>query len=300
MRDAGAESLQPSWEEFLASARFLEEDGIYVANGDETFRNVEELRAYYDARAQPWEIGTRRAPLLLDLTDNGGGPNVWSPSQKRQLTYCVKNDSPHYAALVQGMNDAARKWEEAADVDFIHLSQFDSSCTVSQTGVLFRVDIHEDADPCEPSATGDMTSDWMEDPNGGGTCRPVARFVARGFFPDYAPNLRVIKVNTYFLTGTIADHDAATRSLLHELGHVLGFRHEHIRITTSNDCPKEDGGVNALTDYDPHSVMNYGGSCGGYRNRFGLSSLDRQGVRNVYGQSPLMGPETLLWIVNGP
>ena len=53
--------------------------------------------------------------------------------------------------------------------------------------------------------------------------------------------------------------------LRHELGHVLGFRHEHIRSGAPAVCPGESVAATVnLTDYDPQSVMHY--FCGGVGN----------------------------------
>jgi hypothetical protein len=271
----------PTWEEFRDSARYLEGRGIYLANGDETFRSLEELRAYYDARTQPQGLGTQRAPLLVDLTD-GGQRNVWSASQKRQITYCVSTSSPFHEDLVLGLKAAAHKWEMAADVDFIHLSQFDGNCGAAGENVEFRVGTFQNEDPCDVDPHGDV----MEDPLAGGSCTTPARYVAEAFAPDWEKGKRELRVNTYFLAGTSDQYELAMGSLLHELGHILGFRHEHIRRPQTNGFCIESEPWEALTSDDPDSVMNYGGTCGGNRNRSQLSALDRQGVQAVYGPRP--------------
>ena len=80
----------------------------------------------------------------------------------------------------------------------------------------------------------------------------------------------------------------AERTLLgvlrHELGHVLGFRHEHIRSGAPPGCPDEDVfGAIDLNDYDPKSVMHY--FCGGVGNRdLVITAEDRTASQIVYGQ----------------
>jgi hypothetical protein len=67
------------------------------------------------------------------------------------------------------------------------------------------------------------------------------------------------------------------------LGHVLGFRHEHIRSGAPADCPQEgtSDAIN-LTEYDPRSVMHY--FCGGIGTQeMKLTEVDRQGAQAVYG-----------------
>jgi hypothetical protein len=73
--------------------------------------------------------------------------------------------------------------------------------------------------------------------------------------------------------------------LRHELGHVLGFRHELIRSGAPAVCPKEPlWDARPLTDYDPQSVMHY--FCGGVgSSSLRITELDRVGAQQVYGPS---------------
>lgn len=52
------------------------------------------------------------------------------------------------------------------------------------------------------------------------------------------------------------------RVALRQLGHVLGFRHEHIRKEAPAICPDEDiDNILPITVYDLQPVMHY--FCGG-------------------------------------
>lgn len=71
--------------------------------------------------------------------------------------------------------------------------------------------------------------------------------------------------------------------LRHELGHVIGLRHEHIRSGAPPECPDEST-VNTFpfTAYDPKSVMHY--FCGGVGTRdLAISDLDKAGIQKLYG-----------------
>lgn len=81
--------------------------------------------------------------------------------------------------------------------------------------------------------------------------------------------------------------------LRHEVGHVLGFRHEHIWLSNGvldnriKDVPDGKSGEAHVTAFDPNSIMNYD-----YIERqFAakaeavLSKLDREGALFCYGPS---------------
>jgi hypothetical protein len=73
--------------------------------------------------------------------------------------------------------------------------------------------------------------------------------------------------------------------LRHELGHVLGFRHEHIRDEAPLGCPEDDIGTKQtsnLTPFDRYSVMHY--LCGGAGSKeLNITDFDRRGARSLYG-----------------
>lgn len=70
-----------------------------------------------------------------------------------------------------------------------------------------------------------------------------------------------------------------TGIMRHELGHVLGFRHEHILSDAPAACPDEMvEGIIQYTQYDPQSVMHY--FCGGLGSRdLEISELDKKGLQ---------------------
>lgn len=106
------------------------------------------------------------------------------------------------------------------------------------------------------------------------------KFIAAAFFPDDPPARRVVLIDPSFYRAGGFDNAGVLR---HELGHVLGFRHEHIRSGAPPGCPGEPlYDTIDLTQYDPKSVMHY--FCGGGGTRaLAITDLDRNGSQRLYG-----------------
>ena len=100
------------------------------------------------------------------------------------------------------------------------------------------------------------------------------------FFPNDPASRRQVILMPSFFTITKPDPVGVLR---HELGHVLGFRHEHIRAEASAVCPDEDiDNILPLTTYDPTSVMHY--FCGGAGSKdLKFTNKDEEGSLAVYG-----------------
>jgi serine protease len=178
----------------------------------------------------------------------GGGDDRWNDTQKLNLTFCVSNGfGGNKAAVVAAMNGAAANWEAAANINFTYNSAFDASCTATQTGILFDV-------------------------------RQVSGqpFLARSFFPSTPRSSRNVLIDTTAFSSSIT----LTNILTHELGHTLGFRHEHTR-PEAGTC-FEDNNWRALTTYDSASTMHYP-QCNGTGTTLVMTTRDRQGAAALYG-----------------
>jgi hypothetical protein len=132
----------------------------------------------------------------------------------------------------------------------------DGSCTNANPGVTFAV---------RPWASGGACSFF---PSGGG-CVPRTVVIDYNDF-DNNPQWDTLAPN--ITTGGV---------LIHELGHSLGFRHEHIRFP--GGC-LEDSNWRGLTTYDPGSTMHYPWCPGGISTAsLQLTSRDGEGAAGVYG-----------------
>jgi hypothetical protein len=106
----------------------------------------------------------------------------------------------------------------------------------------------------------------------------TGQYLASAFFPNYDRRQRELKIDcTSF--GSITPW-TLTGVLRHELGHALGFRHEHTR-PESGAC-FEDNSWRALTAYDSASVMHYPHCNGSQSGDLVLTNLDRSGAASLY------------------
>jgi len=194
----------------------------------------------------------RPSAALVGITE-GGKIVRWSSGTV--LSYCVLKNTfasdEQYRKVRDNMKAATQEWEDTCGVDFKHRQELDDSPTTSPGGVLFPVRGFD----------------------AGG------RFIAAAFFPNDPRNRwRVVIDPSYFTTSF-----NRVGVLRHELGHVLGFRHEHIRSGAPAVCPGESTvDTIDLTQYDPQSCMHY--FCGGVGNRdLAITEVDKTGSRKVYG-----------------
>jgi hypothetical protein len=229
-----------TFEEFLEQ-HVHREGGVYLYGGDMTATSMEELEQAY-----------RRMYLgdsSLVVNQAYWEDDVWSYTDRHNLTYCVSDAFGwRKPQVVSGLAAATAAWEEYIDVDFIYLPQHDGSCDGTNGAVMF-----------------DVNPGWL------------AGFAsARAFFPSDIRLFRNIIIDEVAYS---AGDEAFRGILLHELGHSLGFRHEHIRPESA--CTFEGWGWRTLTPYDQSSIMHYGGDCGGTRGNK-LSTSDIEGAALMY------------------
>ncbi len=240
---------EKTFEEFKAQT-FKEpfEGGKYIVNGDTPILDDKHLREFFD-RIQG------RAGLTINQVN--GQDTAWNSVEKRQLTYCVSTTfGQNYDAMVADIKAAADAWESVAAVDYLHVAGEDGSCTASNPNVLFDV-------------------------------RPVnvnGQYLARAFFPDEPRSARNILVDNSSFQLDPNRKLSLQGILRHELGHTLGFRHEHTR-PDSGTC-FEDENWRPLTSYDAFSVMHYP-QCNGQGDwALTLTAIDNSGAACVYGAAP--------------
>ncbi|MBK9264890.1 MAG: hypothetical protein IPM54_34555 [Polyangiaceae bacterium] len=103
---------------------------------------------------------------------------------------------------------------------------------------------------------------------------PATKYVALSFFPGELASHRYL----YIMPAWFRAEGHSTGILRHELGHILGYRHEYVGEV--NACSYENNQWRRLTDYDPQSVMQF--FCGKGSPTMTLSPKDKEGHRALY------------------
>lgn len=234
---------QAGFEAFEGTVYQEAQSGVYIVNGDTPVVDIKHLQEF-------WEGYVREGALLVNTS--GGADVIWTSAQRHAITYCVSTSfGSNYNAVVTAMAQATGAWEAVTDVDFVYHSEFDGSCTASNSNVVF------DVNPV----------------NSGG------QYIARAFFPGQGRSTRNVLIDGSAFTSS--GNPTVTGVLRHELGHTLGFRHEHTR-PESGTC-FEDNNWRALTTYDSASVMHYP-QCNGTGDwSLSLTAKDIQGAVALYG-----------------
>lgn len=245
-----------SYEDFKASLYKEPWDGgLYIINGDEPILNETELRDIYRRYVQ----SRMSNGLIVDTVESGGRErrNLVPENVRHNIRYCVSTRfGSNYREVVDAMKQATDDWTNAnphgINITFKYVPSEDGNCTTGNNNVWFNV---------EPVTSGS--------------------YYARAFFPQYPRSYRNLVFNIASIRRNPQGFSVAAVAR-HELGHVIGFRHEHIHPDNRvYDCKESDYSYEILTAYDRSSVMHYP-QCRGTTD-FTITDLDYRGAIEVYG-----------------
>ena len=236
----------PTLREFEAST-YRDVADQYVVNGDETLENKHDLRDYYDQMVGSQDGESHDDGLVINRVY--GVDDKWTaPGPEPDL---LRQHQLRLAADQRRRRDGqgTALWEAASLEGELHLRALGGLELPHQQqlrAVLRRADEHH------------------------AVHRPRV-------LPEQPRRQRNILVNASSLMNS--GSWTPGNILGHELGHTLGFRHEHTR-PEAGTC-FEDNNWRALTPYDSASIMHYP-QCNGSSN-LTFTGPDGKGVRALYG-----------------
>ena len=230
-------------------AALPKDDDLFVLEGD-LLLTEQEVRAYVVSKSQSQAPAVQSGELLVNV--NNGEQDFYRELNKRNLTYAIDRNSfgnqANYQLVVNNMRAAGKRWQDVCPtcgVRFTYLSQQDANPSHDNVNFIVR----------------------LKNVNGA--------YIAASFFPHDGPTRRFLNIDPSYFTTTFNKVGV----LRHELGHTLGYRHEHIQDIPG--CFREDNNWMPLTPYDPKSVMHY--FCGGQGSLLlDLTAMDRTGHRRLY------------------
>jgi hypothetical protein len=199
---------------------------MYIVEGD-LLLDLDELKVQFKRVNK-----SDQSRKLVIITNNGEPMRIENPKNIRYSIIKQSFSEEEYTTICKYFEDAASDWKRVCNVNFVHVTELDSR--------LRPID-----NPAE------LTFVVRKIGSSGG-------LLASAFFPYDSKDERKVLITSGFFRTSFDK----TGVLRHEIGHILGFRHEHIRSGAPAECPNESTDFTQdLTLYDPQSVMHY--FCGG-------------------------------------
>jgi hypothetical protein len=218
--------------------------GRYLVEGDILLSRAE-IESYIKRLRSPQTDQVSSEELIVNVV--GGRYDYLAAPGRRRLTYYVQAGSFPSSAAARTARDnfrkAADEWEAVCPecgISFAEAAQSDATFVVAYANVA------------------------------GGP-------IARAFFPSSPVDDRQVLIFPGYFDQAMGFDPVGV--LRHEIGHILGYRHEHIRNIPG--CYTEGSSYKPLTPYTPNSVMHYFcGSAGSLD--LSIRESDKRGHRCLY------------------
>jgi hypothetical protein len=223
--------------------------GRYLVEGDIPLSRAE-IESYLKRLRSPQTDQVSSDELIVNVI--GGRYDYLAAPGRRRMTYYVQAGSFPRAADARTARENFRK---AAD-------EWEAVCP--ECGVSFTEVAGSDV------ASGAATFVVAYANVAGGP-------IARAFFPSSPVDDRQVLIFPGYFDPAMGFDPVGV--LRHEIGHTLGYRHEHIRNIPG--CYAEGSSYKPLTPYTPNSVMHY--FCGGAGSLdLSIRESDKRGHRCLY------------------
>lgn len=258
---------------------------FYIVDGDSA-KSAKDVYRYLIARAEE-PVAPDKPEIELKVHTVLGIPVFWREPKHRTFRYAVWRESfdqlndngATYAAVVKGMQEATSDWVgicPECGIKFEYVKSFDDASGTTAIDKLLTA-VEKD----------DLRFYVYYEPTSDGSAYAV---FARAFFPDAGAEDRTLMIGDASL-GILGNPNSVItlRGVLrHEIGHILGYRHEHIFVEKMGadwECPNEIDWAREpvdLTEYDAVSVMHY--DCGPSRQKGDdvFTEKDKAGHRLLY------------------
>lgn len=202
---------------------------LYYILEDDIYLPEHKFYKYYQWKEiENFNIEQFMKPKLIIYGDEYGIEKIQNP---RNIVFGIveKSFTPNeYIEVRDSFLSAVKDWENTCNVKFNYKRERDNSLKKFSTPEDFNFIIQKDN-----SIDG----------------------YAKAPFPDEIIENQQLLITDEYFTQNEYSHVGIMR---HEIGHILGFLHEHIRREASSRCPKSDFKVGlTLSEYDKYSVMHY-------------------------------------------